>query len=200
MSKRFDEAAKTWDKNDLVTQLSENIGRTLLKEVTLTSDMKIMDFGAGTGLLTAHIAPRVASVAAVDLSQGMLDQLKAKTHLNDKVLTYCQNIVHDPLGNDFDAIVSAMALHHVEDTDEILSVFYKHLKPTGFIAIADLDSEDGSFHNPENMQGVFHLGFKRETLQEKLINCGFKSVKFVTAHTVIKNDKSYPIFLCIAKK
>lgn len=200
MNKRFDEAAKTWDKNDLVTQLSENIGHTLLKEVSFTPDMKLMDFGAGTGLLTAHVAPRVTSVAAVDLSQGMLDQLKMKANLNDNVLTYCQNILHDSLGSDFDAIVSAMALHHVEDTDEILNVFYRHLKPTGFIAIADLDSEDGSFHDQENMQGVFHLGFNREILQKKLLNIGFKSVRFVTAHTVVKDNNSYPIFLCIAQK
>ena len=40
-----------------------------------------------------------------------------------------------------------MAMHHVEDTAHFLKTLYDHLNPGGFIAVADLDKEDGSFHS-----------------------------------------------------
>ena len=200
MSERFDRAAKDWDKSDTRTRLSEGIGKAILENVALRPEMKVMDFGAGTGLLSAHIAPKVTKIAAVDISQGMLDELAAKPEFEGKVLPFCQNIVHDPLEGDFDGIVSAMALHHVEDTAEITRVFYEHLKPGGFVALADLDAEDGSFHTHGN-EGVFHFGFEREALQATLVAAGFSQVSFVTAYTFEKtNGRSYPVFLVTARK
>lgn len=200
MTERFDKAAKEWDKSDKRTQLSNNIGRAILENVTFKPQMHIMDFGAGTGLLSEHVAPKVAKISAVDISQGMLDELVNKSSLEGKVVAYCQNILHDPLGEDFDGIVSAMALHHVEDTDEILNVFYDHLKEGGFVALADLDKEDGTFHDQGN-EGVFHYGFERNVLQEKLEKAGFNDVGFVTAHTFVKEGgRTYPVFLATARK
>ncbi|NIV32583.1 MAG: methyltransferase domain-containing protein, partial [Anaerolineae bacterium] len=68
------------------------------------------------------------------------------------------------LERQFDLIVSAMALHHVEDTERLLQRFHQHLSPGGGIALADLDQEDGSFHPPE-VEGVFHDGFDRTALE-----------------------------------
>ena len=200
MSERFDKAAKDWDKSDRRRQLSANIGNAILENVHLEPQMQVMDFGAGTGLLTAHVAPRVAKVAAVDISQGMLEELGAKKELENKVLTYCRNILHDPLEEEYDGIVSAMALHHVEDTDEILKVFHDHLKPGGFVALADLDAEDGTFHTHGN-EGVFHFGFDRDVFRAKLEAAGFGEVRFTTAHTFVKEGgRTYTVFLAVAKK
>jgi 2-polyprenyl-3-methyl-5-hydroxy-6-metoxy-1,4-benzoquinol methylase len=200
MTERFDKAAKDWDKSDVRTQLSGGIGGAILEHVALEGSMHIMDFGAGTGLLSGHVAPKVAKISAVDISQGMLDELAAKPELEGKVLTRCRNILHDPLEEDFDGIVSAMALHHVEDTAELLRVFYDHLKPGGFVALADLDAEDGSFHR-HGSEGVFHLGFKRDALKAQLEAAGFADIVFVTAHTVTREEgRQYPIFLVIAHR
>ena len=197
---RFDKIAKEWDMSDVRTALSENIAKTLIESVALKDSMHIMDFGAGTGLLTSHILGHVKSVAAVDISAGMLDTLSQKDELKEMVTPYCQNIIHEPLEDDFDGIISAMALHHVEDTDEILKVFYEHLKDGGFLALADLDKEDGSFHTHGN-EGVFHFGFERKALYVKLENAGFKNISFTTAYTISKpNEKNYPIFLVSAYK
>ncbi len=140
MSKRFDEAAKTWDQNDTRTRLSTNIARAVQEQVRLEPSMRLMDFGAGTGLLSERLAPLVRSIAAVDVSPGMLSELEQKESIKSVVTPYCRNILHDPLEGDFDGIVSAMALHHVEDTRELLKVFFEHLKSGGFIALSDLDA------------------------------------------------------------
>lgn len=197
---RFDKIAKEWDISDVRTALSENIANTLIKNINLEKSMNIMDFGAGTGLLTSHMLGRVAKVAAVDISAGMLNELAQKDELKEMVTPYCQNIIHEKLEDDFDGIISAMTLHHVEDTDEILKVFYEHLKDGGFLALADLDKEDGSFHS-HGSDGVFHFGFSRDALHGKLENAGFQDISFVTAYTIEKDSEHlYPIFLLKAFK
>jgi len=199
MADLFSAKAKGWDVNERILALSSGIGSALINNVVLTAQMNVLDFGAGTGLLTSQVAARVNKVTAVDISQSMLDQLNSKVELTGKVEPLCRDIIDQPLATKFDLIVSAMAMHHVEDTDKLLQRFAEHLKSGAGIALADLDKEDGTFH-PENIEGVYHNGFVREDFQSKLEQHGFKDIQFVTAHTVIKEDKAYPVFLATATK
>jgi 2-polyprenyl-3-methyl-5-hydroxy-6-metoxy-1,4-benzoquinol methylase len=199
MSDLFDEKAKDWDANDLPRQLSAAIGSSLLENIAFHEQMDVMDFGAGTGLISAHVAPLVNRILALDISAAMLDKLVAKPELQGKVEALCQNIIDKPIAAKFDLIMSAMAMHHVEDTEKLIQRFAEHLKPGAKIALADLDKEDGSFH-PQDTKGVFHSGFDRDEFQTILKKYGFEDIHFVTAHTVNKEEKSYPIFLVIATK
>ena len=199
MADLFTEKAKDWDKNEMVLQLSNATSSAILKNVEFNDQMQVMDFGAGTGLITSQVVPHVASIAAVDISQSMLDKLAEKINLKNKVKTVCQDILKNPLEQKFDVIMSAMALHHVKDTNLLVQRFFEHLKPDAKIALADLDAEDGSFH-PAEIEGVYHDGFDRETLKNILEKNGFKDIQFVTAHTVTKEIKNYPIFLVTATK
>ena len=199
MSDLFTEKAKEWDKNEMVLQLSKETSSAILENIKFNDQMQVMDFGAGTGLITSQIASHVDLVTAVDISQSMLDKLIEKTDLTDKVNIVCQDILERPLNKKFDLIMSAMALHHVKDTDLLLLRFSEHLKTGAKIALADLDAEDGSFH-PEDIEGVYHDGFEREDLKTILEKNGFNDIRFVTAHTVNKDSKNYPIFLVTATK
>ena len=199
MSDLFNEKAKDWDANTFVMQLSSAIGSTLLDNIELNDQMLIMDFGAGTGLISSHVAPKVAGIVAVDTSKSMLEQLVAKPEFHGKVEALCQNILEKPLDREFDLIMSAMAMHHVEDTDLLVKRFSNNLKSGAKVALADLDKEDGSFH-PADIKGVFHDGFDRKEFQSILEKHGFENIEFVTAHTVNKEDKAYPIFLVTATK
>ena len=130
----------------------------------------------------------------------MLEALAAKEELQGKVECRCQDILESPLEERFDGVVSAMALHHVEDTEALVARFAEQLKPGGLIALADLDREDGSFHEP-GTEGVFHHGFDRAALQSILETAGFEDVQFVTALEVEKEDKGpYTVFLVTARK
>ena len=175
------------------------IGNTILKRVDFQPDMGVMDFGAGTGLISSHVASKVSQITAVDISEAMLEKLAAKPELKDKVHIVCQDITRQPLDTKFDVIVSAMAMHHVEDTAHLVKTFALHLAPGGQVALADLDSEDGTFH-PADVEGVYHHGFDRDALQKILEQNGFTGIEFFTAHTVNKEGKDYPIFLVTATK
>jgi 2-polyprenyl-3-methyl-5-hydroxy-6-metoxy-1,4-benzoquinol methylase len=199
MTDLFAEKAKDWDANDRRTRLASAIGSSILEHVQLNEQMTVLDFGAGTGLIAAQIAPLVKQVIAADTSQSMLDKLAAKPELKGKVNTVCQDLLEHPLDAKFDLIVSAMAMHHVEDTDKLMQRFNEHLKASGTVALADLDREDGSFH-PADAQGIFHFGFERDDLRTLMENHGFRQVEFFTAHTINGESRDYPVFLVTATK
>ena len=130
---------------------------------------------------------------------GQWVRIDAKPELKDKVHIVCQDITRQALDKKFDVIISAMAMHHVEDTDNLIKSFASHLEPQGQVALADLDSEDGTFH-PEDVEGVYHHGFDRDALKAILEQNGFTDVAFTTAHTVNKEGKDYPVFLVTATR
>lgn len=199
MSERFNQAAQDWDKGDLRQNIAHAVFQTIISRIALLKGMNIMDFGAGTGLLSFKIAPMVNQVVGVDLSEKMLEQLASKNTPELQVTPLYHDILTTPLDQQFHGIVSSMAMHHVEDTAELFRAFYDHLKRDGFIAIADLEAEDGTFHSHGN-EGVHHFGFERDALRTTIEKAGFCNVRFHHAYTVEREDQNYPIFLLTASK
>lgn len=195
----FEDKAAEWDQRPVPQQISEGVFRALSQNVTLNDGLTVLDFGAGTGLVAAKLAPLVKKILAVDISQAMLEQLAKKPELDGKVEIFCQNILEQPLDRQADLVVSAMAMHHVEDTLGLLNAISEHLTPGGRVAIADLDKEEGDFH-PAGVEGVYHAGFDRDALATTFHAAGFEDVGFVTACEVNKEGRTYPIFLVTATK
>jgi 2-polyprenyl-3-methyl-5-hydroxy-6-metoxy-1,4-benzoquinol methylase len=199
MADLFEAKAKDWDANERRTRMAAAIGASILEHVALNEQMEVLDFGAGTGLISSRIAPLVKRIVAVDTSPAMLDKLESKPELKGKVETVCRDILDEPLDRKFDLVASAMTLHHVADTARLLRTLGEHLKDSGRLALADLDKEDGSFHPPDT-EGVFHFGFERDELGKLLEQQGFEKIEFFTAHTIAGEEKDYPVFLVTAVK
>ncbi len=199
MTDLFRDKAADWDQRPIPAQISEGVFDALRRTVALEPGLVVMDFGAGTGLVCSKLAPHVGRVLAVDVSRAMLDKLADKAELADKLDIHCQDLLDHPLDVQVDLVVSAMALHHVEDTAALLAALHQHLVPGGRVALADLDAEDGSFH-PPGIEGVFHQGFEREALGALLVASGFRDVAFVTACEVHRDERPYPVFLVTASK
>ncbi|MEA3374200.1 MAG: class I SAM-dependent methyltransferase [Campylobacterota bacterium] len=194
---RFDLVANEWDKKEMRLMIAASCAEAIKRHLPLSGSMHIMDFGAGTGLLSFEIAKSVETVTAVDTSLKMLEVLEAKNSDELAVQTHCGDIMHLPLENDFDGIVSSMAMHHLEDTKAFFRVLGEHLKPGGFVAICDLAKEDGSFHSHGN-DGVYHFGFYEDALRKIVEEAGFDAVNFYPVYTVEKESGSYPVFLLYA--
>ena len=113
------------------------------------------------------------------------------------------DLVNDPLPiQKFNILYSLMTLHHIPEVENILQKFFDVLLPDGWIAISDLDAEDGSFHGVE--QQHVHKGFERNALQKQVETAGFVDVHFFTVFhmtkTVGDGIRNFPIFLMIARK
>jgi SAM-dependent methyltransferase len=199
MTDLFRDKASDWDTRPVPLQISEGVFAAIAANVALDGDLTVMDFGAGTGLVAGKLAPQVKKILAVDVSPAMLEQLASKPELAGKAEIVCRNILEAPLDVAVDLVVSAMAMHHVEDTRALVRTLFAHLAPGGRVALADLVAEDGTFH-PEGTEGVFHQGFDRAALGAMLREAGFSDVRFVTACEVSKEGRAYPIFLVTATK
>ena len=90
------------------------------------------------------------------------------------------------------------ALHHVEDIAELFRIFHGLLNEGGFLALADLETEDGSFH-PDN-EGVHHFGFDREALIDMARNAGFRDPEVSTASVLRKPHGDFPVLLLTAMR
>ena len=194
----FDTRAEGWDRGDIRVSGAQIIANAIEKRVSLTADMEIMDFGVGTGLLGFEIATKVAHVYGVDTSKGMLQKLQEKNTPELSITPIQQDIIKEPLTQNFDGVVSSMTLHHVHDLKAFFTTIHKNLNTKGFIAIADLEKEDGTFHSDNT--GVFHFGFEKELLQEVVESCGFSNVLIENINTITKVHKDFGVFLLSAIK
>ena len=191
----FDERADTWDASDRRQALAEAVARAIRGQFSPTSGMHLMDFGAGTGLLTRRLLPDVSRITAVDTSPGMLRKLEEAAPSPEKIETVLGDVTAYGCPGCFDGIVSSMTMHHIEDTAALLRHLYTMLKPGGFLAIADLMPEDGTFHDHGN-EGVHHFGFDEKELVDRAKEAGFEGVRYERIHTVDKgDDRRYGIFL-----
>ena len=191
--------ARDYDSEKSRTQNVSTIAQTILKEVSFSKEMKILDFGSGTGLLLSEIAPYVDEITAVDISSAMNDVLKSKKEEIKCSLQIVQmDLTKKSLEQKFDAIISSMTIHHIEDVLSLFKKFHSLLKDNGTIALADLDTEDGSFHTEDT--GVFHCGFDREDFVNMAKKAGFKDIKIQDASTIAKPTNNYSVFLLTATK
>lgn len=176
-----------------------NIANTILQKINLQPAMHIMDFGSGTGLLLEKIAPYVSKITAVDISQSMNRQLRSKQDSLPCELDIVEmDLAQTELPTSFDGIMSSMTLHHIQDIDAMLGKLLSNLNEGGFLAIADLDTEDGSFHKEDT--GVHHCGFDREVLEARVRQAGFVDVETRDASIVSKPYGQYNVFLLTASK
>ena len=76
--KDFDKEAAEWDANPGRVRLASDVAAAIIREVDLSRDLDVLDFGCGTGLLTLKLQPFVRSITGVDSSQGMLGRFQQK--------------------------------------------------------------------------------------------------------------------------
>jgi ubiquinone/menaquinone biosynthesis C-methylase UbiE len=141
--------AKNWERRvEAVEQMATSPGfQTLrdliLKRAQLSAGDRLLDVGAGTGLLAEAAAPRVASVIAIDSSPGMCRHLEKKLArlrvANARVL---KNDATDLQLDDnaIDVVVSNYCLHHLRDAEKLraLAEIMRVLRPGGRLVFADM--------------------------------------------------------------
>ena len=192
MKHDFNHKAETFDspKNIFLANL---VCQAVEKQIDLLSDREILDFGGGTGLLALPLAQQAKSVTLVDISEKMLEQARLKAEQQDiKNIQFLeQNLLANPLEQQFDLIVVSRVLHHMPDLDATLAMFRHHLRENGQVLIADFVKTDTNHH-----------GFDLAELETKLAQFGFSSIDsqiLYSAEELFQGNYS-ELFLTVAQK
>lgn len=140
---KFNKVAKMYDaqRKYLVPCLDDFYGITT--ELIEMNDCKgsILDIGAGTGLLTYFIFQKYnqANYTLIDLSEEMLNIAKERFECLNSFKYITADYVNYEYEQDFDAVVSALSIHHLTDEDKqsVYNKAYSILKPGGIFINAD---------------------------------------------------------------
>jgi cyclopropane fatty-acyl-phospholipid synthase-like methyltransferase len=200
----FDERAKTWDADPDKWARAFAVADGIAARVPLGGGMVALEYGCGTGLLSFALQAKLGQIVLADSSPGMLAVLDQKiaaagaTNMRSLKL----DLAVDPSPPDrYDLVCSLMTLHHVEDVGGLLAKLHALMKSPGYLCVADLDAEDGSFHGPDF---TGHRGFDRQTLGGMATHAGFENVSFSTVFCINKpgspGQKDFPVFLMVAER
>lgn len=200
----FDARASTWDDNPVKIACARAVAEAMRAQLPASALANALEYGCGTGLLSFALLPALGRVTLADSSPGMLAVLAGKIAAQrlDRLQPLRLDLAVDPLpAQRFSTVYSQLTLHHVDDVGRLLCAFSALLEAPGYVCIADLDREDGSFHG-EGFTG--HRGFDRDELQRQAERAGFRDVRFATAYCIDKPDspgqKRFPVFLMVAQK
>jgi len=205
MTANFDEAAKKWDLDGKKIKRAKDVAEDILKHLPDTRGMSGMEHGCGTGLLGLGLLPYFKEMTFSDTSTGMIEEVEKK--IKEANHQNCRTVLIDPekpmnTSVKYDCIFNLMVLHHIPDTEETIKKWSKTLNRGGYLCIADLITEDGSFHGG-NFDG--HLGFDPEKLGELFRENNLSVESITTPHTIKREDsegstREYPLFLMIGRK
>lgn len=106
-------------------------------------DDRVVDLGAGSGLIALALAPRVAEVTAVDISERMLERLDRDAAADgiDNVRAVVADLRTLPLDDECATLaVSNYAFHHLQGADKelALSEVRRVLAPGGRLVLCDM--------------------------------------------------------------
>ncbi len=162
----------------------------------MEKDKRILDLGCGTGLELEELFQmnRYAKVTGIDLTEAMLETLKAKFPDKD-ITTVCESYFDVPFGEEiYDAAVSVESLHHFTKEQKIplYKKLNKALKPGGYFILTDYfaeSEEEEVFYGQELLRirkeqelpdGVFYhydTPLTVEHEKEALLEAGFTRVE-----------------------
>jgi 2-polyprenyl-3-methyl-5-hydroxy-6-metoxy-1,4-benzoquinol methylase len=200
----FDAEAATWESNPGHLERTSAIARAIRSLVPLSRTMRALEVGCGTGLLSFALHDDLGTVVATDPSQGMIDVLVAKIEAAkaENIQALRVDLGKEPIPGSFHLVFLQMALHHIPDVEGFLLSAWESLEEGGWLCIADLDSEDGSFHGFDT-EGI-HPGFDRPDLVRDVQGAGFHVVDIDTVFEIQREsdgrERRYPIFLLVARK
>lgn len=166
---------------------------------------RVLDFGAGTGLIGLPLAAKARHVDLLDTSAGMLEVLRAKLAaqgIANARLHLGELRDADLASAGYDAIVTNNALHHVPDIPPLLAELAALLAPGGALLVGEVAEEDGGFHAPNV---VPHNGFRPEDMADMLARAGLRVVATRLHHSIRKAchdgvTRDFPQFIIMAEK
>ena len=169
----FAETAGRWD--EMRTELF-GMSAALAPMLGLVEPSWVVgDLGAGSGALSARVAPFAHRVIGVDRSEEMLATARARTAGLPNVEIRHGELEHLPIDSDgLDVAILALVLHYVVDPLAVLAEARRVLVPGGRLLLLDMREHDRGVGYAEEMGHVWP-GFEPGRVAAWLRDAGFAS-------------------------
>ncbi len=204
LKEKFNENAEHYDKiRKLIIPCLDDLYNITKELANLKkTNLKILDLGAGTGLLTKYLFERYpeSEFTLIDISEGMLKLAKNRFEGYKNFKYIVDDYLEHEFNDRYDIIVSSLSIHHLEDSDKkkLYKTIYNLLNSDGIFLNADqvigsttnIDEsyqrnwiekiEENDFSGPEKDTAIERMKFdKPATLENNLNwlrNSGFEDV------------------------
>lgn len=117
-----------------------------LTQEQLRPDMKVMEFGCGTGGTALRHAPHVAQIDAFDIAEAMLVIARRQAdeqNVRDVTFQRADIAEMDVADDTYDAVLGNSILHLIEDPAATAKDVYRWLKPGGIFVSSTVCLGDG---------------------------------------------------------
>lgn len=148
--KTFDASAREYDRSRgmLVPCFDQLYGAAVdLIPYSKEQSFTVLDLGAGTGLLSAFIAAEFpnAAITVADIAPEMLARARERlSGAGPRVRLVEMDYSAGPIGGPYNAIVSALSIHHLEHLEKraLFGRIHAALAPGGVFVNADVVAEE----------------------------------------------------------
>jgi 2-polyprenyl-3-methyl-5-hydroxy-6-metoxy-1,4-benzoquinol methylase len=151
-----------------------------LTRAHLRPDMRVLEFGCGSGITALSHAPYVASIHGIDSSARMVEIARAKaTEAGTSNATFTRSSFEefDAAPGSFDVVLGLSVLHLVDDLRSTIGKAHRLLKPNGLL-ITSTPCLDGGYRI---LKLVLPLASRFGLVP---------SVQFFSAHELLESQKS----------
>lgn len=185
----FDEISKKYDsqRKMLIPCFDEFYGICVSVADADNEAPKILDIGAGTGLLSSFVLNRYpnARITLIDISEKMLEVAQKRFIGNENVKYIVDDYTKLKLLEEYDMVVSALSIHHLEDSvkKELYRKCYSVLKPNGIFINADQVIGETSYIDSLN----------KKRWKESIEKSGLPKNEILSAYERMKLDKEAPL-------
>ncbi len=166
MSYDWDKQAKQWETDPATIQFAAKAFEQLEHTIDITN-LKVFDFGCGTGLLSQKMSPLAKNIVALDASEAMIEELDMKMLPNVEpvvdILSRGLIAQHPAFRGQFDCVVASSVCGFLNNFEEAAQLIYMLLEEEGLFILWDwlADSEPGGLTENRVRQVLSGAGFAR---------------------------------------
>jgi ubiquinone/menaquinone biosynthesis C-methylase UbiE len=186
----YDQMASIYEKHAADSAYNAHYDRpAVLELVGEVAGQQVLDAGCGPGFYAEELLTRGAEVVAVDGSAAMVELARERLGACAEVLRHDLSEQLPFASSNFDLIVCALVIHHLDDREACLREFFRVLRPGGHVVLstqhptADWLRKGGSYFETKKEQDTWHrddgaydVQFWREPLTSlcaSIANTGF---------------------------
>lgn len=191
MSYDWDKRAKEWEMEPATIRYAEKAFEELENIINVTN-LRVFDFGCGTGLLSQKIAPLAKDIVALDSSEAMIEELDKKFLPNVEpvvdILSRGLIAQHPAFRGQFDCVIASSVCGFIENFQEAAELIYLLLEDEGIFVHWDWLAENEQ------------EGLTEAKVEQVLIDAGFDTVSVSVPFEVETEQGTLPVIMGIGEK